>query len=68
MIGSIILCNTVDFYQQVDTYQIDSRKSMKHQVVRTCRLLYDYSGSKFYYNRHCISETGKCISTKTVFI
>ena len=39
------MCNNGDLYQLVDTKEIDSRKRIKYQVVRTCRLLNDYSES-----------------------
>jgi len=39
---------------------------MKYQVVRTCRLLTDYSECKFYYEWHCLSEPVKCISTRNI--
>jgi len=39
MAGSTILRNNGDLYQVVDTQQTDSIKSIKYQVVRTCRLI-----------------------------
>jgi hypothetical protein len=48
MIGSIILCNTGDLYQIVDTKHKEGIKIIKHQVVRSCGLLHDHSESKCY--------------------
>jgi len=39
---------------------------MKYQVVRTCMLLNDYLENKFYYDWHCLSEPGKCISRRII--